>query len=472
MAGWLLLALTLACGERAPGSEPLPDAEVPGILAALTDGDADAVKAALDRIEAANDTRFVAVLIEVVRANQLGLAARYGYNDVVVSLEHLTGERLGGDWYAWAEWYGGSDLGAPPGFTDWKGGLLARIDPRFADFLGDSHPARIRPAEIDWGGVAVEGIPALDDPAVVAATEASFLEPEDIVFGVAFDGEARAYPLRIMDWHELVNDEVGGVPFALAYCTLCGSGIAWDARQEGAPPRRFATSGLLYRSNKLMFDRETRTLWNQLTGEPVLGPLAEAPVPLEILPLVATTWADWRARHPDTTVLSLETGHERSYVAGEPYGSYFQSDQKLFPVHADRTDLGPKEWVYGVRLGEGAKAWSVADLVAEPVRNDEAGEQPVVIVTAPARLVVSAEDREASFLRYDAGASVRVYERGAHRFEAGPGEGLVDEEGRSWTVGEAALTGPEGERLPRIGGTLAYWFAWQAFHPETVLYRP
>jgi hypothetical protein len=474
-AGLALLLLTLvfavAC-EREPAPQAIPDAEVPALLSALTEGDAAAVKAALVRIEETGDTRFVPVLIEIVHANQLGLAARHGYNDVVVSLEHLTGTALGGDWYAWAEWYQGSELGAPPGFTNWKGSLLARIDPRFAEFLDGELPIRIRPAEIDWGGVAVEGIPALDDPAVVAADQASFLAPEDIVFGVAFGDEARAYPLRILDWHELANDTVGGVPFALAYCTLCGSGIAWDARQEGGAPRRFATSGLLYRSNKLMFDTETRTLWNQLTGEPVLGPLAADPTPLAILPMVTTTWADWQAQHPDTTVLSLETGHERPYVPGEPYGDYFQSSQKLFPVHPTRDDLPPKERVYGVRSDDVAKAWSVTDLVAQPVLNDAVGEAAVVLVTAPERLSVSGADRPEGFLRYDAGATVRVYERVAQRFEAGPQGGLRDEEGGAWTVGEDALEGPDGERLPRIGGTLAYWFAWQAFHPETVLYRP
>src|SRR5262249_22543445 len=153
------------------------------------------------------------------------------------------------------------------------------------------------------------GIPALDQPKMIPAADAGYLNADDPVFGVEINGDARAYPLRIANWHEMVNDVVGGVPVSLAYCTLCGAGILFDGRVAGrAEPFNFGSSGLLYRSNKLMYDRQTDSLWNQFTGRPVMGRLTGSRIELKVLPVVLTSWSQWRAHHKDTLVLSLETG--------------------------------------------------------------------------------------------------------------------------------------------------------------------
>ena len=138
---------------------------------------------------------------------------------------------------------------------------------------------------------------------MLTAEEADYLDADNVVFGIALNGEARAYPRRILDWHEMANDVVGGVPVSLAYCTLCGAAIAYDTRPEatgfgGAEPVTFGTSGLLFRSNKLMYDRQTNTLWSQLLGEAVEGPLKGTR--LEFLPSWQTTWEDWKTQHPNT----------------------------------------------------------------------------------------------------------------------------------------------------------------------------
>lgn len=467
-----LVCLALACREQAaaPASTRIPDAEIPALLDALTDGDTAAGEQAIARIEAAQDRRFVPVLLELVRAGQMGIAGRSGYNQRMIALERLTGQALGGDWFSWAEWYEGSELAPPPGFASWKGRLWTRIDPGFGELLKDEHPTRIRVEEIDWGGVRMEGIPALDDPAHVAPDAAPWLGGEEPVVGVAIGTEARAYPLRIIDWHELVNDRLGGVPFALVYCTLCGSALAYDARRDGAEPYRFSTSGLLHKSNKLMLDRETRTLWNQLTGRAVLGPLAADERELALLPAVVTSWQAWRERHPESSVLSLDTGHERPYLPGTPYGSYFQSAQKMFPALERRKELPTKERVYGLRQGGAAKAWPLAELVRDRVVNDTLGAEPVVLVAGEGRVEVGAPSAESRFLRYEAGGAVRAYRRGAAEFARGPDERtLRDAGGGVWRIEEDALVGPQGERLARMPGTLAYWFAWQAFHPDTAL---
>ncbi len=262
---------------------PVDDEEAQSLLFHLSEGTDSEAQAALDRILAANDQRFVSVLIELVRARQIGLIQTLDATTIVESLERLSGQSFGGDWGGWVSWYGSTDLTPPPGFTSWKGRLLAGIDNYFGLFLLDKHPSKIRVEEIQWGGVVLDGIPALDNPNMLPASEADYLEPWEPVFGIAINGDARAYPLRILDWHEMANDVVGGVPLSLAYCTLCGAAVAYDGRSTDLDGNEatytFGSSGFLFRSNKLMYDRSTLTLWNQLTGEPVLGELAAEHAP-------------------------------------------------------------------------------------------------------------------------------------------------------------------------------------------------
>ena len=131
----------------------------------------------------------------------------------------------------------------------------------------------------------------------------------------------------------MFNDVVGGVPVALAYCTLCGSGILFETLVEGrSEPFVFGSSGFLYRSNKLMYDRQTNSLWNQFLGRPVVGPLTGSGLEFKIRPVAITRWGDWRDRHPQTKVLSLETGYARDYRPGKPYGAYFASPELMFPA--------------------------------------------------------------------------------------------------------------------------------------------
>jgi Protein of unknown function (DUF3179) len=170
----------------------------------------------------------VAVLIQLLRW-------RPEYQDVLPArLEALTGAHVGPHWFDWMVWQQDHpDFPSYPGYAGFLADLLARIDPRFRRFVYDGIAHEIRIEEIAWGGVTVDGISALDNPDMMAASAASYLNPDDPVFGVEINGDARAYPLRIANWHEMVNDVVGGVPVSLAYCTLCGSGILFDGRIAG-----------------------------------------------------------------------------------------------------------------------------------------------------------------------------------------------------------------------------------------------
>ena len=460
-------------------SSPISDREAFNLMNAMSASPVDApAYAALQRILAAGDQRFVAVLIDM-------LFARYGrfitvgpdifeYGD---ALDQLTGQRIGSNYFGWLRWYGATDLVPPPGYVGWKGSVLANIDERFQVFLQDGHPSAIRVEEIVWGGVRVDGIPPLDLPTTVAPEEAIWLGPEEPVFGVFINGEARAYPLRIMDWHEMTNDIVGGVPLSLAYCTLCGAGIAYDGRAPNGETYTFGTSGFLYRSNKLMYDRVTRTLWNQFTGKPVLGSLVGAtdsegqPLQLNLFPLVLTSWEDWVAQHPETTVIDINTGYYRPYEPGMPYGEYFADGGTLFPVWLESDQLSPKNFIYGLRIGGDRKAYRLTAIAEERVVNDAVGGQPVVLVAARGEVRTEGVVELTGPVAYNSGGEVRAFDRGDRTFTpTDDPDLLLDASGGEWRVTEEALLGPGDERLKRINGHLAYWFGWYAFYPDTEVY--
>ncbi len=373
-----LCALSIALAGTGAAAAGLPDAEVRSVLGALAPDGTEAERAAAIRaVAAARDARFIAPLVDLMRfarsSNELPL--------IVDTLRALAGPGSpGADWAQWVEWVGRrADLHPPPGYAGWKGVLHSSIDPRLAEFLRDDLPARVRIEEVQWGGVRVDGIPALVNPRTMPAAQARWLEERDAVFGVSVNGEARAYPLRIMDWHEMANDVVGGVPLALAYCTLCGSGVLFRA-EAGGRRFEFGSSGFLFRSNKLMYDRQTRTLWNHLTGEPVIGELAASGIRLERLPIVLTSWGEWRRQHPGTRVLDIQTGHRRPYDAGAAYGGYFASTRTMFPVWQRSGLLHDKARVFTLLLEGRPKAYALEALDrAGGVLNDRFAGREIVV---------------------------------------------------------------------------------------------
>lgn len=375
---------------------------------------------------------------------------------VVARLRTLTGADPGTRWFDWMVWQQGHPEFVPyPGYTGFLADLLAGIDPRFRRFIRADVPHEIRPEEIVWGGVKVDGIPALDNPKLIAAADAGYLNPGDPVFGVEIGGDARAYPLRIVNWHEMVNDVVGGVPVSLAYCTLCGAGILFDGRVAGyARQFTFGSSGLLYRSNKLMYDRQTDSLWNQFTGRPVVGPLTRSNINLRLLPVVRTSWEQWRARHPSTRVLALDTGFARDYGPGVAYHEYFASPELMFPALVKDKRLSPKDLIFGVRVPGGVKAWPLADFTAGAVIDDRVGFVDIVLIGDPQ------------------GAGARAYRADGHRFVRGAAPDEVRSAGARWRVTESALIGPGGESLPRLPGHVAYWFAWAGYFENAQLGGP
>ena len=450
---------------------PFDDADVAVLLEGLLERrNMSRTSAIVDAVVASGDERFLAVLIEFIRFNEFAVISGPGVPGVLDALEAMTGHVF---IYTsgWTKWYGRSDLQAPPGFTQWKGRLLGAIDPRMTEFFQGEDPGKVRSEEVVWGGVRVDGIPPLENPAFRPAAEVDYLEPDDLLFGVSINGDHRAYPLRILDWHEMANDVVGGVPVSLAYCTLCGAGVLFDGRVDDTN-FTFGTSGLLMRSNKLMYDRNTKSLWNQLSGEPVLGRLATSDIRLNILPVVVSTWADWTAQHPDSLALDIETGHERAYSPGAAYGSYFASPETRFPVPFDSDVLRTKDRVFGLAVDGVRRAYPTQVLTERVVVNDELAGQSVVILAPRGDLKGQGRDLTVGGRAiWRAGAEVRAYDGGGLTFTAGADpQTLLDGSGAVWQVTEDALLGPSGERLERLPGHLAYWFGWFNFFPDSTVY--
>jgi len=376
-------------------------------------------------------------------------------------LEQQTGKNFGDDLDRWRRWTWSLPDEPHPDYATFKGAVYGNIDSRFRDFFPAGVSSRIRLDQIDWGGVKVNGIPPLEQPKSIPAGEARYLKDKHVVFGVVINGEARAYPRRILAWHELALDTLGGVPLTLVYCTLCGSVIPYDSDVAGRD-LTFGTSGLLYRSNKLMFDAETNSLWSSLYGRPVVGPLTDFDVELKKLPVVTTSWGEWKRRHPETTVLALDTGFDRDYREGAAYRDYLRSDELRFAVAETDDRLANKAEVLVLPFAADAAyrgagrplAISVALLERHPVHQLEHDGTRMVILTSAA------------------GAS-RVYEARAERFVRWlDGLRVEDDAGGIWSVTEEALAAESGsERRPRIAAHRAFWFGWYAQFPETVLLK-
>ena len=329
----------------------------------------------------------------------------------------------------------------------------ARLLSFFPEFFPDDVPHSIPLNEIFHGGPPKDGIPALTDPRTIAAAAADYLQDTDTVLGMSINGESRAYPLRIMNWHEIVNDTLGGRRILVTFCPLCGTGIAFDPVIDGTRIE-FGVSGMLHNNDLLMYDRGTDTpsLWQQALGEAVVGP--KTGTLLDLLPVVQTTWGDWKNAHPDTTVLSTATGFNRNYNF-DPYAGYDETGNLLFPLFGEEDGrLSRKTRVLGVRMGDTSKAYVLEELRAAEVVNDTVAGTPIVLIANPAS------------------DSVRVYERLDRQF-TGSHNRVVDAERQDvWQVTEETLTNEKtGESLERVSDAfISFWFAWFSFYPDTLVF--
>jgi len=281
----------------------------------------------------------------------------------------------------------------------------------------DLEGATIDPDEIKSGGPPRDGIPAINEPVFIAAEKARFIDGDDRVMGVVINGHPRAYPIAILNWHELVNDRVGDQHFTVSYCPLCGTGMVFATNVQDVA-LVFGVSGLLYNSDMLLYDRNTLSLWSQILGEAISGPLVGTSLPQ--LPARHTSWRQWQSEHPETKVLSRDTGFRRDY-GRSPYRGYEKSRRLYFEVANNAPDTyHRKALVMGVSVDGTHKAYPFEEL---------------------------ARNGEARFIDTVNGQRLEIH---------------WDEASRSaWAVSR------DGDDYPTTTG---FWFAWYAFFPETQVY--
>jgi hypothetical protein len=282
----------------------------------------------------------------------------------------------------------------------------------------------VHPDKIRSGGPPMDGIPSIDNPEYVTVEEADeWIEDNELILAIDYKGVKRVYPLQILVWHEIVNDVIAGDPVLITYCPLCGSGIAYESiidvvDEDGEKIRKtveFGTSGKLYNSNLVMYDRETQTYWTQIDGLAIVGELTGQK--LNAISIDTVVWRDWKKVHPDSEVLSQETGHFRSYGT-DPYGNYYEDSFLIFPVENEDDRIHPKTVIFGIEVGGVYKAYQEDDLIENPLIEDTVNDVNLIIKRDEVGIV--------SITKADTNEEV-VKERD-------------------------------------------FWFAWYAFHPDTELY--
>ncbi len=316
-----------------------------------------------------------------------------------------------------------------------------------------------------------DGIPAIDRPRFQTIEEAeSVMGDLEPVITFKINGEAKAYPLSILTWHEVVNDTVGGEPVIVTFCPLCNSALAFKRTLDGRV-FDFGVSGKLRNSDLIMWDRQTQTWWQQLTGEAIVGELAGHT--LEIIPASIISWADFKEANPDSLVLSRDTGFSRPY-GSNPYAGYDRVDRPPFLFDGEEDDrLLPKERVAAFEIGDVSAAFPFRVLETEGVVNDPVNGTDVVVFFKSG--TVSALDRALIIDSKDVGSTgvfVAQLDGKKLTFRLQDGKFVDDQTGSVWNIlGEAVEGEMKGKSLTPIIHGNHFWFAWGAFNPDTLIYK-
>ncbi len=323
-------------------------------------------------------------------------------------------------------------------------------------------------AELRSGGPPPDGIPPIDSPLFSLTSDVTNLADQEPVLALEIDGDARAYPVRILTWHEIVNDTVGGIPVSVSYCPLCNSAVAYDRRLDDGRILDFGTSGLLYNSALVMYDRQTETLWSHFTGEGIVGELTGTE--LTDFPLSTVSWGVWRAANPDGLVLSELTGFDRDY-GRNPYPGYDDVDgiPFLFQGDVDGRYTAMTRFI-GIERDGAALGVPLIDLREARVIPTQIGDLDLVTWWTPG--TASALDTASIESGADVGATgvfVPDVDGVELTFTSVDDELFVDDQtGSTWNVLGQAVDGELiGQQLEAVSHVDTFWFAWSTFRPDT-----
>jgi len=306
--------------------------------------------------------------------------------------------------------------------------------------------------KIKGGGPPKDGIPSIDNPVFTNVQGSYFMSDSDTVVGVEINGEVKAYPIFILVWHEIVNDNLGRTPIAVTYCPLCYTNQVFERVIDGQEVE-FGTSGKLYNSNLLMYDRLTESYWSQALGIAVKGELSG--YKLNLIPFDVITWGDWKTLHPNTLVMTTDTGYIRSYST-DPYGNYYTEPRIFFPVEHSDDRMHPKEIIIGFNQNNIYKAYKQNDIELNIIINDSIGETPVMLI---------------SLYSENSRAFERTINGVVLDFEYMDGKIFDSQTNSEWNYDGLSISGEyEGKQLERMPIEPGFWFEWFAFHPQTLVY--
>jgi len=409
----------------------------------------------LETIALSGDERFIAPLVDL-------LWLELGWERWVrEALTAIAGERLDSA-YEWSFWLASARPPLPDGYVEWKGRLLSLVDPRYAELLPADLNLAVRPDELIWARIAPDETPPLVEPAIVHRVKQRYLNDDDIVFGVFVDGQARAYPERILAWHELVTDELNERPLLITHCTPCGGAVAYEAATSDGERYTFGNSGLVYRSRRVLYDQETNSLWDQLTGRSIAGSAITEDRSLTPHAMLRTTWDEWAARHPNTTVLDLDTGTFRNYDPGAALAEDAAAVGPLFPAPlptpvSDGDSTEAKTLIVGLTVEGESRAYPIALVESFGILHYTLGGQDIVLISRGPGLGVTAYREHELTIDYLSGPAAAL--------EA------IDLAGERWFLDEEKLVTVIDSRLRRaLPLRISYWFAWQDAYPETTLH--
>jgi hypothetical protein len=324
--------------------------------------------------------------------------------------------------------------------------------------VGEEEENSIVPLDqIVSGGPPPDGIPSIDNPKFISVQEADRnLEDSELVLGLNINGDVRVYPLQIMVWHEIVNDKVGNTPVAVTYCPLCFTNQVFNRTMNDGKALEFGTSGKLYNSNLVMYDRATKSLWSQAMAQGIVGKFAG--IKLERIPFDVAYWKEWKQLYPESKVLSTDTGSSRPYGA-DPYDDYYTNGDVLFPISGGDDRLGLKEIIIGFENKGQHKAYKLQEIEDKKVINDQVNGKPVVLFSLYPFMVKS----------YDPVVDGQILEFNYNIKDVN----FVDKQTSSlWNFEGKAISGQmKGKQLTRLPFDEGFWFEWVAFHPETELYQ-
>ena len=396
-------------------------------------------------------------IVLLILAITLVLSCGGGSSSSISDINNNGGGATGGDTGGGGTDNGGGNNGGNNGGGSTGGILTGNDDTSCTDGSTSTTTGWLLPVdEVKDGGPGKDGIPSIDNPIFVDASvdDTSFLNDDDLVVGIVKNGETKAYPYPIMNWHEIVNDKFNGEPIAINYCPLTGTAFAWNGESNGSPTS-FGVSGLLYNNNLILYDRSTDTNWSQLRLQAVNGAvLGEKP---KLSNVVETDWKTWRTLYPNTKVLTTDTGFDRPYNI-YPYGDYrTNQDLFLFAVNPLNNALPHKERVYAIIACTTSKVYRFQNFTNGKVIKET--------FEGVNYLIVGNEKVINSFVLNDSQKDLTFTFsfNGSEIF-------FTDDEGNSWDVFGKALSGPRvGEVLKSAKSVVSYWFAIAAFYPNPTI---